>query len=339
MFEESGNVPRLMRMARERGGEATGVPVFMVGKRMFSGFSDETAKEVEEAVRQEAALVPAPAPAQTAPLVVPLIGELDGQRLSLPVFTVVVAALDSFNPCAFFVLFFLLSLLIHAHSRSRMLLIGGLFVFFSGFVYFLFMAAWLNLFLLTGGLPAVTTAAGVVALAVALINIKDFFYFEKGVSLSIPEHQKPKLFARMRRLLKADSLPSLLVGTTVLALAANSYELLCTAGFPMVFTRMLTLKGLSPAEYYFYLAFYCAVYAVPLAAIVILFTATLGARKLSERQGRVLKLVSGLMMLGLGVVLLVDPALLNNPLASAGLLAGTLVGAAVVTAATRAWQH
>jgi hypothetical protein len=43
---------------------------------------------------------------------------------------------------------------------------------------------------------------------------------------------------------------------------------------------------------------------------------TLGRRKLSEWQGRVLKLVSGAMMLGLGIILLINPALLNSVMVS-----------------------
>ncbi|MBU5611769.1 glutaredoxin family protein [Geomonas azotofigens] len=325
------NIPLLMRMAKERGREATGVPVFIIGPHYFSGFSEGTPAQLEEAVKEalQHPARPAPKPRVTDRVTVPLLGELD-PRQSLPLFTVVIAALDSFNPCAFFVLFFLLSLLIHARSRRRMLLIGGVFVFVSGLLYFLFLAAWLNLFLVAGTLPAVTTAAGILALLIGLVNVKDFFLFRQGVTLGIPEGKKPRLFARMRLLLKAESLPSLLAGTGVLAVAANSYELLCTAGFPMVFTRALTLHRLTAPGYYSYLALYCLVYAVPLAAIVVIFTVTLGGKKLSEWQGRVLKLVSGLMMLGLGGVLLARPALLTDPVVSALLMAATLALAGVL---------
>jgi len=101
--------------------------------------------------------------------------------MSLPVITLVIAGLDSFNPCAFFVLFSLLGLLIHAQSRKKMFLIGSVFVFFSGFIYFLFMAAWLNLFLVMGQVEIITKIAGSVAVVIAAINIKDFFIFKKGV--------------------------------------------------------------------------------------------------------------------------------------------------------------
>lgn len=339
------NIPRLMEMAKACNQEATGVPTFIIGNHMVSGFTAETPVELEQLVKSALAGAAAghagqkPPSASVEAITIPLIGRVDTSRFSLPVFTIVIAGLDSFNPCAFFVLFFLLSLLIHAHSRSRMLLIGGVFVIFSGVVYFVFMAAWLNLFLLTGTLPAVTMAAGVIALVVAAINIKDFFFFEQGISLVIPEEKKPKLFARMRNLLRADSLLAMVAGTAVLALAANSYELLCTAGFPMVYARMLTLQHLSTLGYYGYLAFYNVVYIIPLAVIVAIFTITLGSRKLTEWQGRILKLVSGVMMLGLGLVLLINPALLNSPLASAGLLGGTLAVSAVTAVAMRKMEQ
>jgi len=260
----------------------------------------------------------------------PLIGTVDASKMALPVLTVAIAGLDGFNPCAFFVLFTLLGMLVHVHSRGRMVLVGGIFVFFSGFIYFIFMAAWLNIFLLSGEIKAITFAAGAVALVIAVINIKDYFYFKQGVSLSIPDAAKPKLFDRMRKLLKASSLASIIAGTIVLAMAANAYELLCTAGFPMVFTRVLTLHKLSPATYYLYLVFYNVVYVIPLATIVAIFTITLGSKKLSEHQGQILKLVSGTMMLYLALVILIKPALLSNLGIAAGLLAAALATAGII---------
>jgi hypothetical protein len=188
------------------------------------------------------------------------------------------------------------------------------------------MSAWLNLFLVMERAAAVTLVAGIVSVAISLINIKDFFAFKQGISLSIPESAKPKLFDRMRRLVRSASTPSVLAGTAVLAIAANSYELLCTAGFPMVYTRILTLNDLSTGTYYFYLAMYNLVYIVPLAVIVSIFALTLGRRKLTEWQGRVMKLVSGVMMLALGIVLIVDPTLMNSIIASTLIMTGAVAG-------------
>jgi len=156
---------------------------------------------------------------------------------------------------------------------------------------------------------------------IGALNTKDFFAFKQGPSLSMSDSARSGLFARMRGLLAAESLPMLLAGTVLLALAANSYELLCTVGFPMVYTRVLTMESLPSAAYYGYLLLYNLIYVLPLLLIVLLFSFTLGRHKLSERQGRALKLLSGLMMLGLGGLLLIAPDALSQVWTGLGLLA------------------
>lgn len=338
--KENGALYR--KVLRTAGIKQAGVPATVVGTAVYMGFNDQTRRSIEEAVGRcvrggcpdgvaDLSTRELSQNAETAGSVrIPLLGSIDPGSVSLPVFTIVIGAMDSFNPCAFFVLLFLLSLLIHARSRKRMFLIGGIFVLFSGLVYFLFMAAWLNVFMVVGQLAVITVTGGIVAVLVGGINVKDFFLFRQGVSLAIPESAKPKLFERMRGLLKAPTVPAMIAGTVVLAISANAYELLCTAGFPMIYTRVLTLHNLTALQYYQYLVLYNIVYVVPLAVIVAVITVTLGTRKLTEWQGRQLKLVSGLMMLSLGAVLIVNPALLNNALASVVMLAGVLAASAVI---------
>lgn len=339
LSEHPDNVRDYIRMASALGQKATSVPAFLLCGEMRVGYDAPatTGEELRKALldcRENARhdRLPGAGGQREPPLIVPLLGAIDPAQASLPLFTLAIAALDAFNPCAFFVLLFLLSLLVHGGSRARMLAIGGIFVLFSGLVYFVFMAAWLNAFLLMKELQVATRIAGMIAVAIALINIKDYFRFKQGISLSIPESAKPGLFRRMRGLVEAASWPTMLAGTVALALAANSYELLCTAGFPMVFTRVLTLHNLSNADYYLYLLLYNVVYVLPLLAIMLAFVFTFGARKLTERQGRILKLLSGSMMLGLGGALLLAPDILNSVrgsvilLASAGAVTALTVG-------------
>ncbi len=333
------------RMAEALGEAANSVPAFLFCGQMLTGFDrpettgQQLRQQLEECHRRfiEPAAAPEVAPAITPAaallLELPLIGRVDPGALSLPVLTVTLAGLDAFNPCAFFVLLFLLSLLVHARNRRRMLLIGGVFVFFSGLVYFVFMAAWLNMFLLVGELRIITVLAGGLAVVIGGLNIKDYFAFQHGPSLSIPDEAKPKLFKRMRSLVGAERLPTLLVGTVALAIVANSYELLCTAGFPMVYTRALTLHALSTSGYYLYLALYNIIYVLPLLAIVLVFVRTLGSRKLQEREGRLLKLLSGTMMAGLGLMLLFYPEGLSDALSSLLVVVGALALTGLTAAA------
>jgi thiol-disulfide isomerase/thioredoxin len=336
------------------GTQALSVPGFVFCRQVLIGYDTAatTGAEIAGALEQcharrlaqPAAAAPAPdggvaAGAGTPPtgeqagttVNLPFVGSVDAKALSLPVLTLVLAGMDAFNPCAFFVLLFLLSLLVHARSRTRMAVVGGTFVLFSGLVYFVFMAAWLNVFLVAGELRIITVIAGLLALVVAGLNIKDFFWFKEGPSLSIPDAAKPGLFKRMRGIVATGNLGPMLASTVLLAIVANSYELLCTAGFPMVYTRVLTLAQLDTWQYYAWLAVYNVIYVIPLLAIVIVFVRTMGARKLSESEGRILKLVSGFMMLGFGLLLLLAPQLLTNPMASIFVLL-VAVGAALVAA-------
>jgi hypothetical protein len=98
----------------------------------------------------------------------------------------------------------------------------------------------------------------------------------------------------------------------------------------MVFTRILTLEQLPNLQYYAYLALYNLVYVLPLAVIVGLFVATMGRRKLSDGEGRFLKLLSGTMMSGLGLVLVLSPEWLSHPLIAVLLIGGAIVISFVV---------
>ncbi len=332
LVDRPENIRTYVSMAAMFGNDARSVPAFMFCGNLVSGYENKasTGRLLTSYLMACYQFVQENNPDNTVAFVfdqnespsvdIPFLGSITADDYSLSVLTVFIAGMDAFNPCAFFVLLFLLSMMVHGRSRARMALIGGIFVFFSGLIYFLFMTAWLNLFLYLGELRFITLTAGALAILIALINIKDYFWFKKGFSLTIPDHEKPGLIDRIRKLLCLESISTVIVATVVLAIVANSYELLCTAGFPMIYTRILTLKALSVESYYFYLLMYNLIYILPLLLIVIVFTIKLGSRKLSEREGMVLKLLSGVMMLMLGLLLVVSPQLLNNVMAAAVLL-------------------
>lgn len=336
------NAARYRAMATALGQEARSVPAFLFCGTMVVGYDQADGigrylrgqlDRCHDALRAGEGLPPPPLPGSTELLAQAGLAGLGGS--SLPLVTLVIAGLDAFNPCAFFVLLFLLSLMVHAGGRRRMLLVGGVFVAISGLVYFALMAAWLNVFLLVGQLQIVTVLAGLLAIAMALVNIKDYLRPGRGPSLSIPDSARPGIYQRVRGLLQAENTAALLAGTVLLALAVNVYELLCTAGFPMLYTRLLTLHPLSTGGYYLYLALYNLIYVLPLLTIVGLFAWSLGTRKLQPREGARLKLLSGTMMLGLGTLLLLAPEKLSDLRVAAGLLLGAVAVTMLATLAER----
>jgi glutaredoxin len=241
---------------------------------------------------------------------VPWLGPLNVREVGLPMFTVLIGLLDGFNPCAMWVLLFLLSLLVTLRDRVKMAAVAGTFVLISGVVYFAFMAAWLNVFLIIGFSRTIQVLLGCIALVIGTVHIKDFFASGSGISFSIPESAKPGLYAKMRGVLNARSLAGMLVGVATLALLVNAVELLCTAGLPALYTHVLTLQGLSGSEYYAYLVLYNLAYILDDGLMVAVAVLTLSRYKLQEREGRWLKLGGGAVMAALGLILLVRPGLL-----------------------------
>jgi hypothetical protein len=314
---------RLRALASAAGVAAPGVPAFHVRGQLIVGVLDRETT----AARLAAALDGAPAAAAEPGEVcaaeepicnppsdeihLPLFGRVSATELGLPVFTVVVALVDGFNPCAMWVLLFLLSLLVNLKSRARMTAVAGTFVLASGVVYFAFMAAWLSFFFVIGVSRTVALVLGLLAVVVGIVHVKDFFAFGRGPSLSIPSSAKPRIYARVRRIVNAENLAGAVVAAAGLAFLVNLVELLCTAGLPAVYTSVLAARELPRPSYYGYLGLYNAVYMLDDALVLAVCVVTLGKHKLQERGGRLLKLLSGVVMLALGVVMLVAPGWLG----------------------------
>jgi glutaredoxin len=307
-----------------------GVPTFVLGPALWVGFDDaqhsgraieamlETAgiRERGSAAELPSGLAGEPgaqagadgdsgrAPGEIRTL---WFGTLSATALGLPLFTLAIGLLDGFNPCAMWVLLFLLSLLVRLQDRRRIALVAGSFVLASGAVYYAFMAAWLNVFLLVGWSDALRGTLAGLALAIGAINAKDAFAPDRGPSLHIPASARPSLVARMHRTVHAPGLATMLAGVAALALVVNTVELLCTAGLPALYTAVLAQQGVSPAARYGWLLLYILAYMADDALMVGAAVVALGRGKLTERAGRVLKGASGAVMLALGAVLLWRP--------------------------------
>lgn len=305
--EDSAARQRLATLAVERGMTNIGVPTFLIGTELIVGFlsADTTGAEIRARLdqnRHSAAPPPIVESIQTK-----WFGELHVRNLGLPLFTIVIGLLDGFNPCSMWVLIFMLSLLAGLANRPKMLLIAGTFVAVEGIAYFAFMAAWLNMFLLIGLSRITELVLGSIAGLAGVINIKDFWAFQRGISLSIPDTAKPGLYARMRRILQAENILAALIGTVMLAVLVQAVELLCTAGLPALYTRILTMHQLDQWVYYGYLALYNVAYMLDDVLVLAIGVITMSHYRLQEREGRWLKLISGIVMVGLSVVMIVKP--------------------------------
>jgi len=299
----------LLRLSQQAGVSAPGVPTFTYGGKVLVGFDGPTGRG-----RELLALLEATEPrgdgasgAGAGALDLGPLGRLSVSSAGLPLFTLAMGLLDGFNPCAMWVLLFLLSLLVHWRHRRRMALVAGTFVLVSGAVYFAFMAAWLNVFLLLGWSDALRLVLAGLALTVGVVNVLDSRRRGSGFVLSIPDEAKPGLYARMRSVVQSRSLLPAMAAVAVLAVVVNAVELICTAGLPALYTAVLSQQDLPTAAHYAYLGVYIVGYIADDTLMVGAAVLALSSDKLTEAGGRWLKLISGAVMLALGAALLLRP--------------------------------
>jgi len=242
---------------------------------------------------------------------VPLIGEVKIKNLSLPILAIILGGIDGFNPCAMWVLVFLISLLLGMKDRKRMWILGFVFLFTSAIVYLLFMAAWLKLILFVGAIFWVRLIIALIAVIGGAYNIKKFFEEKNKTNITcevVDEKQKRKTIERMKAAVKKQSLFWAVIGIVILAASVNLVDLVCSAGLPVVFTQVLAMSHLSSGQYIFYMLLYIIMYMLD---DMIIFVAAMTALKITAKSNQYTRyshLVGGILMIIIGLLLIFKPA-------------------------------
>lgn len=243
-------------------------------------------------------------------LKVPFLGPLDLNKTSLPVLAVVIGLLDGFNPCAMWTLLFLISLLLGTGNRFRMWFLGSVFIVASAVVYFVFMAAWLNLIIFLGFIFWIRILIGLVALASGGYSLRDF-YKNKNATCEISETKNQAgVFEKLKKSVREQNLWLALGGIVVLAFSVNLVELVCSAGLPAIFSQVLALNHLSAWQYYLYILVYIFFFMLDDLIVFFISMMTLHLTGVTTKYTRASRLVGGLLMLAIGVLLIFRPDLL-----------------------------
>ncbi len=240
-------------------------------------------------------------------LKVPILGELRAESLSLPVLTLVVALLDGFNPCAMWTLVFLISLLLGLKNRKRMWVLGASFIFTSGLVYFLFLSAWLNFFLFLGFVVWVRILIGFVAFIAGGYYLKDYFFNKTGGCKVMGDEKRQKTFKKIQSIVQERQFFLAIGGIILLAIAVNLVELICSAGLPAIYTKILSLSNLPVWQYYLYFLFYIFIFMLDDLFVFFAAMITLQAVGIQSKYSRFSHLVGGILMFIVGVLLLFKP--------------------------------
>ncbi len=285
-------------------GERGWVPITFTPTKYFIGFNEQISKDIEGCIK-ECLIGEKPAPQK---IKIPILGEVDTSKMSLPVLTVILGTLDGFNPCAMWVLVILVSLLLTLKSRQKIVLVGGTFIFAEGLLYFLFMAAWLNAFLAMKYVFWVRLLIGVFGIGFGIWRIRDFITWQPGVCKVVDRSKsQEKLLEKMKNVLKPSAVPATILGVVALAFGVNLVEFFCSAGFPIMYTQILTIQGLGTIQHYLYLAFYNFFYMLDDFVVFGFAFFTLNRFGFSDKYNRYSTLIAGILILILGILLILKP--------------------------------
>jgi thiol-disulfide isomerase/thioredoxin len=254
---------------------------------------------------------------QTINLEIPFLGRVNLENQSVVISTALIAFVDGFNPCSLWVLSVLLALTLHTGSRKKVFLIGLVFLTVTAVIYALFIAGLFSVIKVASFLGWLQVLVALIALFFALVNIKDYFLLKEGISFTIADDKKTGIARRIRAVMDASqSFWGLVCATVALAAGVSLIEFSCTAGFPVVWTNLLNAQNISVATFIVLLLLYMLIYQLDEMVIFTSAVVSLKASRLEEKHGRILKLVGGMLMLVLSIVMLVNPALMNNLVSS-----------------------
>ena len=241
---------------------------------------------------------------------IPFIGSISGHDVALPVFTVLVAAADGFNPCAMWVLLFLINLLIGINDRLKMWILGSAFIIASAAVYFLFVFTWLQVFLFVGLVIWVRVAIATIAFGSGTFHLKEYWDNRDGCKVTANEKRR-EMFDKLRRIVAEKRFLLALGGVIILAAAVNLVELVCSAGFPQAFVGVLAMANLAPWQRYAYIFLYIFIFMLDDMVVFVIAMSTLKIKAISDKYTHWSYLIGGALMVIIGFLLILKPGWLT----------------------------
>lgn len=242
----------------------------------------------------------------------PLLGEVEKNKISLPLVAVVIGFIDGFNPCAMWILIFLISMLLSVKSKKRRIGLGMIFLLSSGLVYLLFMGAWLKVMTSTVQISFVQKIIGIIAIIGAIWNVKGYYDIKnKEIGCSVTnEEDKKKTMIKIKQAVSQNSFVLAAIGLVGLAFSVNLVEFACSAGWPVIFTELLALHNLSKMSYLIYILIYIFFYMIDDIIIFVIAMVTLEVTGISNKYNKYSHLIGGVLMLIIGLLMIFKPNIL-----------------------------
>ena len=320
-----------MKIAKNRmGSVSTGVPFTVIGDEYFDGYmisignrmkstldsyyNDNTEvetpalEEPKEEIDEEPKLEEKEESKkeENTEYDIPLLGKIDAKEASIPLIAIILGFIDGFNPCALWILLFLINMLFNMKNRKKMWLLGTTFLVTSAFVYFLAMLG-LSVVLSFAAITWVRRIIALVAIIGGVLNLRSYLTAKEDGCHVVDEKKRKKYFTKIKALTAEQNLLIALIGIIALAASVNLVELACSAGFPTIFITILELNNIDGLMKIGYILIYILFFLIDDLAIFIIAMLTLKISGVTTKYSKLAHLVGGIIMIIIGLLLIFKP--------------------------------
>lgn len=304
---------------------ANGVPFTIIGTDYYVGFNEEISKNIVESLNKflEIGTVDVISMVKNDEdlsdikynqnvnenMSLPIIGEIDAKKVSLPLISIFIGMIDGFNPCAMWVLLFLIGMLFNMKDKKKMWILGIIFLTTSAIVYLFIMMAWLKVALSFNTVLWLRILIALIALIAGGTNIISYLKNIKkddGCKI-VDEKKRKKIFSKIKKITLEKRLILSIIGIITLAISVNLVELACSAGLPLMFTQILSFNNLSMFEYMFYMFLYILFFLIDDIVIFVIAMKTLSIKGISSKYGKYSNLIGGIIMILIGILMIFKP--------------------------------
>ena len=283
--------------------KTTSVPFTVIGKYYFVGFSDTTASSIENKIKEYAEIKSNPNQVK-----IPILGKINMKKVSIPLVAVVLGFIDGFNPCAMWILLFLINMFLGYKNRKKSWILGFTFLFVSGLIYFLSMLG-LNLVLSVVAINFIKVIIALFILIAGILNLRKYLRTRKeeaGCEI-VDDKKRRKLITKVSKIMSTKSFLLSIIGICLLAVSVNLIELACSLGFPMIFTEILAINHINGIMRIIYLLIYIFFYMLDDMIVFTISMITLEATGITNKYNKLCTLISAIIMIIMGLLLLLKP--------------------------------
>ena len=304
VWYDANNAKLMDKVLREFGIAKSGVPLTIVGEKYYIGFSKSTSSSIENVIKSYLE----DDTADSEKITLPIIGEVNIKNVSIPLVAVILGFVDGFNPCAMWILLFLINLLFGMKEKRKAWILGLTFLFISGLVYFLSMLG-INLILGIATIKWMKILIAIFILIAGFFNLKKYFKIRKeeaGCTV-VNDKKRKTIIKKMGRVINSKTFGLALVGIIILAASVNLIEMACSLGFPLVFNEILTVNNITGLARIIYLLLYIAFYMIDDIVVFAISMVTLEATGITNKYNKLCTLISAIIMIIMGLLMLFRP--------------------------------